>query len=350
MLSSLEGIIKFDDDWDLVVKDGAGQEEYSNKPGWMDGTQNPLFWHIPLAYYNYSTPTGKPLNPRSNDSAPVGEFATYGFGILYNKTVVLKQSTIDQTLAVLKNTGGPPKFANGTALGEGEIVWKCVWEKTLLDVEISLNQPSLAQRPAGFGGDRGPPGHGDGDDGLGDGPGDGRGGGGFSDGRGGATSGLPRGDPRGPPGGPPPQNSFNPGDGDQFKPPTTALTIPTPTGFNTSVDGTNDDDSSDIPIAGKIKRGEPASPYPLKITIEEIRPTSKHLRWVLGMDLTDADPSGYSKPGDVKCTRMVVTPSGGLREYMDASGGGLVILKEQQVPPRRKRDPTPGECSCRWVS
>jgi len=350
MLSSSEGIRKFDDNWDMVVKDGAGQEEYSNKPGWMDGAQNPLFFHIPLAYYNSSTPNNKPLKLRSNDSTPVGKFANYKFGILYNKTVVLKQNAIDQTLAVLKSAGGPPKFANGTALGESEIVWKCVWEKTLLDVEISINQHSLAQPPPGSGGDHGPPGHGDGDDGLGDGPGDGRGGGGFSDGRGGATSGSPSGNPRGPPGGHPPRNSFNPSNGDQFKPPVTAPPIPTPTGLNTSVDGADDGDgSSDIPIAGKIKRGESPSPYPLKITIEETRPTSKRLKRVLGMDLTDADPNGSGRLGDVKCTRMVVTPSGGLREFMDASGGGLVILKEQELPPR-KRDYTSGGCSCRWVS
>ncbi|PUU73203.1 hypothetical protein B9Z19DRAFT_1005599 [Tuber borchii] len=352
MLSSLEGIIKFDGDWDMVVKDGFGQEEYSNEPGWRDGTQNPLFWHIPLEYYNYTTTpaSNKLLKLRSNNnSTSVGKLANYKFGILYNKTVVLKQSAIDQTLAVLKNTGGLPKFANGTALGEGEIVWKCVWEKTLLDVEISINQPSLAQSPTVFAGGRGPPGHGDGDDGLGDGPGGGQGSGGFSQGQSGTSSGSSPGDPQGPPGGPPPQNSFNTGDGGQFKPPATTLAIPTPTGLNTSIDGTDGaDEPSDIPIAGVIKRGE-TLPYPLKITIQETRPTASRLRYILGMDLTDADPSGRSRFGDIKCTRMVVTPRGGLRELIDGNGGGFVVLREPMSSPR-KRDSTSGGCSCRWVS
>ncbi|KAG0638546.1 hypothetical protein HOY80DRAFT_887771 [Tuber brumale] len=347
MLSSLEGMIKFGDGWDMVVKDDNSQEEYSAKPGWRDGAQNPLFWHIPLAYYNTSTTINKPLKLRSNNSTPVGKFANYKFGILYNKTVVLKQNTIDQTLAVHKSTGGPPKFANGTALGESEIVWKCVWEKTLLDVEISINQPSLARRPTGSGGDRGPPSNRDGDGGLGYGRGSG---GGFSDDRGGPLSGSPSGVPPGPPGGPSPQNSFNTGNSGQFEPPATALAIPTPTGLNDSVDSTDGAYKfSDIPIAGKIKRGESPSPYPLKITIQETRPSPKRLRRVIGMDLTDADPRGDGKPGDVKCTRMVVTRFGGLKEVIDPNGEGLVILRERGPPPW-KRDPAPGECSCRWTS
>ncbi|CAZ82581.1 unnamed protein product [Tuber melanosporum] len=351
MLSSLEGMIKFDDDWDMVVKDDNGQEEYSSEPGWRDGAQNPLFWHVPLAYYNTSTPINNRLKLRSNNSTPVGKFANYKFGILYNKTVVLKQNAIDQTLAVLKSTGGAPKFANGTALGEGEIVWKCVWEKTLLDVEISINQPSLARHPTGFGGDRGPPNNRGGDGGLGYGRGGGRGsGGGPSNDRGGALSRSPSRDSPGPPGGPSPQNSFNVGSSAQFEPPVTALAIPTPTGLNDSVDNTDGAYKfSDIPIAGNIKRGESTPPYPLKITIQETRLTPKRLRRVMGMDLTDADPRGYGKPGDVKCTQMVVTRLGGLREFMDANGEGLVILKERG-PPRRKRDPVPGKCSCRWTS
>ncbi|PWW79705.1 hypothetical protein C7212DRAFT_288949 [Tuber magnatum] len=346
MLSSLEGLMKFDDDWN-IVKDDNSQEEYSAEPGWRDGAQNPLFWHVPLAYYNSSIAINKRLKLRSNNSAPVGKFANYRFGILYDKTVVLKQNSIDQTLAVLKNTRGPPKFANGTALGEGEIVWKCVWEKTLLDVEISINQPSLARHPTGFGGGRGPPDHRDGDGGLGDGRGSSDG---FSDERGGALHGSPSGDPPGPPGGPPPQNSFNPGNGGQFDPPVTALAIPTPTELNNSVDSTDGAYKfSDIPIAGKIKREGPTLPYPLKITVEETRPTSKRLRRVMGMDLTDADPRGLGKLGDVKCTQMVVTRLGGLREFVGANGEGLVILKEQGSP-RRKRDSTPRGCSCRWTS
>lgn len=356
MLSSLEGMIKFDGDWDMVVKDGSGQEEHSNEPGWRDGTQNPLFWHVPLAYYNNTSTlsNNKLLKLRSNNnSTPVGKFASYKFGVLYNKTVVLKQSAIDQTLAVLRNTGGLPKFANGTALGEGEIVWKCVWEKTLLDVEISINQPSLAQPPAVFTGDRGPPGHGDGDDGLGDGPGGGQGSDGYSQDRSGTSSGPSPGpspgDPQGPPGGPPPRNSFNTDDGGQFRPPATTLAIPTPTGLNTSIDGTDGAyESSDIPVAGVIKRGESTLPYPLRITIEETRPSPNRLRYILGMDLTDADPDGRSRLGDIKCTRMVVTPRGGLRELIDANGGGFVVLREQ--PPPRKRDSTPGGCSCVWMS
>ena len=341
----------------MVVKDGSGQEEYSNEPGWRDGTQNPLFWHIPLAYYNTtSTPTNnKLLKLRSNNnSTSVGKFANYKFGILYNKTVVLKQSVIDQTLAVLRNTGGFPKFANGTALGEGEIVWKCVWEKTLLDVEISINQPSLAQPPTVFSGDRGPPGHGDGDDGLGDGPGGGQGSDDYSQDRSrtssGSSPGSSPGDPQGPPGGPPPQNSFNTGDGGQFKTPVTTFAIPTPTGLNTSIDDTDGAyETSDIPVAGVIKRGESTLPYPLRITIEETRPSPSRLRYIQGMDLTDADPDGRSRLGDIKCTRMVVTPRGGLRELIDANGGGFVVLREQVSPPR-KRDSTPGGCSCQWVS
>ncbi|CUS13571.1 unnamed protein product [Tuber aestivum] len=325
MLSSLEGIIRFDDDWDVVVKDDNGQEEHSAEPGWRDGAQNPLFWHVPLAYYNSST-NNKRLNLRSNNSTPVGKFANYRFGILYDKTVVLKQNSIDQTLSLLKNTRGPPKFANGTALGEGDIVWKCVWEKTLLDVEISINQPSLARHPTGFGGDSGPPSHRGGDASLGDGQGGGRGDGrgdsrgsrdGFSDERGKTLSGSPP-----PPGGPPPQNSFNVGNGGQIEPPVTALAIPTPTGLNDSAGTDGAYEFSDIPTTGKIKRGETTLPYPLKITIEETRPSPKRLRRVMGMDLTDADPRGSGKPGDVKCTQMVVTRLGGLKQFMDANGEG----------------------------
>ncbi|RPB01968.1 hypothetical protein L873DRAFT_1674913, partial [Choiromyces venosus 120613-1] len=347
MLSSLEGIIKFDDDGDMIIKDGNGQVEYSDGPGWRDGAQNPLFWHIPLAYYNTTvTPIiNKRLRIRANNSSPVGKFANYKFGILYNKTVVLKQSAIDQTLAVLKNPEGTLKFADGTALGEGEIVWKCVWEKTLLDVEISINQPSLACLPKGFEGGSGPPGHGDDNCGWGDGRGDS---GGFYDDRGALPTESPSGDPSGPPGGPP-QSSFSAGNGDQFDPSVTALAIPTPTSLNSTAGSTDGYKFSDIPIAAKVKRGGPTLPYPLKITIEETRPTSKRLRRVMGMDLTDADPYGYDKLGEVKCTQMVVTRLGGLREFTDANGEGLVILKEQ-APSRRKRDSTAGQCSCRWTS
>lgn len=111
--------------------------------------------------------------------------------------------------------------------------------------------------------------------------------------------------------------------------------------------------------------GGPVGSYPLRIAIQESRPTNKRIRQLLGIDLTDPDPYGQADLGAVRCMQFTVTAGGGLTPFLDrASGEGYVVLKEQgSVPVMKERSAyadRDGEgllqtradsgCFCRWSS
>lgn len=342
LVSSFEGIQRWEDDEDFVVYHNDGtKEELSGKTAWRDGMQNQAFWRIPLAFYNSTenNPPDKKLAARSGSRYSAGLRSrtdyplddSYKFGILFNKTVIVKDSTIKSNKDL---DNGIIKTGNGTALVTAEIVWKCVWEKTLLEVEVMVDIPSQAFI------------HGkktdndDGDD--------------YYD------HDYPH----------PPDKTYE----------SSQVGSPSPSCYPKEH---SQDDSLGLgakqqsaptgdlqPRSGhqksKQRRELQKFSYPLKVSMKESRPHSRRLRQLQGMDLTDPDPEGHAEPGAVRCTQYVVGPMGGLIPFVDEAGEGFIVLREEQGVMSKKerlrergelevveglqlreRD---GDCFCRWNS
>lgn len=314
-VSSAEGIQMWEDNTQLVKVIGNDiVVEYSGKSTWRDGTQNQPLWRIPFAFYN-TTVSSTTLLPRHITTATTtasparattttSDYTSYKFGVLVDKIVIVKQSTIEANIA---SQSGTILTGNGTALIPGEIVWKCIWEKTLLEVELFVNDPS---------------------------------------------EGFSRESLRG---------STNKSEADEqshvsqgASSPTGSLPVPHPMGTGDAssaflsaqqTPGTSPSGNLSMTYKRNLHRkrtsvvgGGRVGPYPRRISIQESRPTTKRIRQVLGMDLTDPDPDGYADLGTVKCTQFIATADGGLTPFMDkVSGEGFVVLKEQSGPGMRKR-------------
>lgn len=251
---------------------------YAPSRGFCEGMQGPAFYRQPLAYHSVATTLPK----RATTNATAAENSmSYTFGILYNKTVVLRETTMIQT----HNTRGrsEAKAGNGLEFAIEEKVWMCVWEKTLLEVTVMVHQPSQAHelRTAAID-------HGAGEDedtsddeseiaalttilvGPSNAP---------------SSSPSPTGPspPPGPPPGPPPSEV--------------------------------DDGQPRLAKRG-VKRGVNGPRHlSRKVYIKESRPSRQRLQRVLGFDLTDPDPKGLTNPGAVRCRKMIVQEDGGLLEF-----------------------------------
>ncbi|TGZ81453.1 hypothetical protein EX30DRAFT_395599 [Ascodesmis nigricans] len=121
----------------IVFVDSRGEIiEYPGSTGWREGMQGPAFWRQPLTYINETI-----LN-NTSEQVPVEE--SYRFGIIYNKRVLLRESTLKQNYYHNTARGG-----DGTKLAEGEVAWMCEWGNTLLEVEIYVNESSVAAQEPG---------------------------------------------------------------------------------------------------------------------------------------------------------------------------------------------------------
>lgn len=342
LVSSVEGIQQWEDKTSLVKTIGDLVVEYSGKPMWRDGAQNQPLWNIPFGFYNNtvspsssSSSSSSSLFPRHAATVLASNYTSYKFGVLVNKTVVLKRSTIDANTA---SKSGTILTGNGTVLVSGEIVWKCIWEKTLLEVELFVNDPSE----------------------------------GFS--REGERAAVDNETSR--------PHSSHGSASPTGSPPLHGTGGPTSVFFDTHLHAQPTGSAAAGNLSDTYKRssyrrrtpaiintGGPVGPYPRRISIQESRPTSKRIRQVLGMDLTDPDPDGHANLGAVRCTQFVATADGGLSPFLDkVSGEGYVVLMEQSGPGARKRRSTDGleerggnavgetleerdsDCFCRWSS
>lgn len=316
-VSSAEGIQIWEDRTQLIKIIGDDIViEYSGKPAWRDGTQNQPLWHIPFAFYNNTDSDSTTLLPRhistvtaaasspASTSVTTSDY-TYKFGVLVNKTVIVKQSTIEANIA---SGSGTILTGNGTILIPGEIVWKCVWEKTLLEVELFVNDPSEGYSRESLRGSINKP-----------------------------DSDKPHVSHNGssPTGPLPVSQPMGTGDAsttflDSQQTPDTG-----PSGNLSTTYKRNSHRKRTSIISG---RGQ-LDPYPHRISIQESRPTTKRIRQLLGMDLTDPDPDGHADLGAVKCTQFIATADGGITPFMDkVSGEGYVVLKEQGGPGTRRRN------------
>ena len=265
---------------------------YAPSFGYREGMQGPSFYRQPLAFQDSSTT----LTKRTDNTT--GSMS-YSFGILYNKTVVLRETTMIQT----HNTGGKSesRFGDGLSLQVSEKVWMCVWEKTLLEVTLMVKEPSMAQisRDAAIA-----HGVGQGEDTADD-----------DDSNATATTTItvglvPSSEPSSPPSskGPPPPHPNPP-----LLPPPPPLPYPPPP-----------PSKSDHPHPAKwIKAIKGPRHLSRKVYMKESRPSPDRLRRVLGIDLTDPDPDGRATPGPVWCRKMIVQEDGGLAEF-NAQGEEMV--------------------------
>lgn len=319
MVSSMEGIRRWENGAPLTYVIDGKMVEYSSKGTWRDGAQSQPLWRMPFAFYNHtmSTPPQSapiPLESSSWSNPPSARHAnipfnnyTYKFGALVNKTVIIKRTTIT---ANTDSQSGTILTGNGTALVPGEIVWRCIWEKTLLEVELFVDDPSegfarqgerasvenKTDLPRGSASSTGSP---------------------LPRGTGDASSAFFRAQPTMGTGSAGNLSATYKRNLQRRRPPAVAAT-----GDDSKTDG-------------------PTHPYPHRMSIRESRPTAKRIRQILGMDLTDPDPDGHANLGQVKCTQYVVTGFGELSPFMDnASGEGYVVLKEQSGsnPSKRSTD------------
>lgn len=325
LVSSLEGIRIWEDKLDLVKVNRDGKlVEYAVKPPWRDGTQNQPFWKIPFALYNDTDNHDDKLSPRNYNNHSTD--SSYNFGVFFNKTVIIKDSTIEANLA---SGSGYIATGNGSILHPGEIVWKCIWEKTLLEVEVLVDIASQAvtqdKEMVSAGNEQGA-----GNDDDNNGPQ-----------RPNRTHGY--------------DNMHHDGGG----PHPTGPPLPPPTPGDLGDDDDGDDDGDffrlhpsrptpSVSPQGNLSltykhrprthhrrtatstTGGPVGAYPLRVSVKESRPSSNRIRQLLGMDLTDPDPLGLADLGKIKCTQFIVTGDGGLTPFVDpVTGEGFVVLKEQ---------------------
>lgn len=292
---------------------------YSAIHGFREGMQGPAFFRQPLGFRNVTWEYSGTVDNKSSHPASLNTLS-YTFGILYNKTVILKETTMIQTF----NTDGEndERNGNGTEFEHNEKVWMCVWEKTLLEVELMVNESSIAKlRKAST-----------------------------------ATEGG---------------NSYNTDtddeDNDSFLT-TIVVGHPISSASSTSAYSAQPTVLPDFESVGdarlhkrnRSKRG----PRHLsrKVYIKESRPTEDRLRRVLGIDRTDDDPEGRARPGAVRCRKMLVQDDGGLMEYTAVGEEVEVKLKEilTKEDSLGKRDdsesddegtfPVDTGCRCTWES
>lgn len=304
LVSSIEGIRTWEDHVSLTKVVGDNVVEFSGKPVWRDGAQNQPLWRMPFAFYNHTAPATPPpstdwYNPlfARHANIPFNNYS-YKFGALVNKTVIVKLSTIDANTA-----SGTVLTGNGTALVQGEIVWKCIWEKTLLEVELFVDDLSEGFARQGE--------------------------------RASVENKTAQSQSSVSSTGSPPRGTGDASDAFFRAQPTTD------TGSAGNLSATYKRNSqrrrAPAPVAGTNTGGLPGM-YPRRISIQESRPTTKRIRQVLGMDLTDPDPDGHANLGEVRCTQFVVGENGALSPLVDkASGEGSVVLKEQDGSNTRKR-------------
>ena len=254
---------------------------YAPSFGYREGMQGPSFYRQPLAFQTSSA-------TKRTDNA-TGSMS-YSFGILYNKTVVLRETTMIQT----HNTRGKSesRFGDGLGFQASEKVWMCVWEKTLLEVTLMVKEPSMAQihRNAaithGVGQDEDTSADDDDNDAT-------------------ATTTITVGlkPSSAPP--PPPPSKGPPPHPNPPPPPPPPYSPPPP-----SKSGAHQ------PYPAKwIKAIKGPRHLSRKVYMKESRPSPDRLRRVLGIDRTDPDPNGRAKPGPVWCRKMIVQEDGGLVEF-----------------------------------
>jgi hypothetical protein len=331
LLSSEEGEYARDKR-NVVFETPTGERVwYAAEHGWREGMVNPSFYRQPLAFRNvtwrYDPTTNTHSKRDSNGTTPLTTLS-YNFGILYNKTVILRETTMIET----HNTGGENsnKNGNGSELLPKEKVWMCIWEKTLLEVELMINEPSISALKA-TAQSHNPGNDTDSEDEDGDGI--------LTT----ITVGLPLTTPT-------PSSTASP---------TADLGAPAPVSPPKPSDGNLHGNLSQIgkhfqfglpgppgsgappgtPSTGKRniqKRATPKGPrhFSKKIYMKESRPTPDRLRRVLGIDRTDLDPDGRAVPGNVRCRKMLVMDDGGLVEFKPEGEEVVsVILSEEFSDP-----------------
>jgi hypothetical protein len=372
LISSEEGEYQ-QDQKNTVYVSPDNQTVLYNFPRFREGLQNPAFYRQPLAFMNITWEPDSSVTNTSTKRSTADSINTlsYKFGTLYNKTVILKESTMIETL----KSGGknPGRFGNGTEFEVGEKVWMCTWEKTLLEVEIMVDEYSLAftnkdntQHAAGsssneyYNEENGtttitvsanidgvssappPPPI-------------------TSSSTSSATHDTPSATFSFPPSPSPPythphpQPHPRPAPAPAPAPPPPPYPSPTDTELELEIEEfefVGDDfrtlhKRSAPGGCGNTARSHSPRQYPNKVYIKEYRPTPKRLRQVQGIDLTDLDPNGLGLPGKVICKKMVAQDDGGLRAYKGEDGEVTEVqLKEQYVLAstaserrrRRKRD------------
>ncbi|KAF8541654.1 hypothetical protein BDD12DRAFT_489801 [Trichophaea hybrida] len=304
---------------------------YSAMHGFREGMQGPAFFRQPLGFRNVTWEYSEGIEKRANHNGPLTTLS-YTFGILYDKTVILKETTMIQTF----NTNGDNDLRNGNGMEftQNEKVWMCVWEKTLLEVELMVNESSISQlrkaTAAAHGGGSGDPYETDLDD---------------EDNSNFLTTiivGLPTSHPK-----------------SKHHSSTASSTI------DYSAKPTFPSNSKLSGDARLIKRGQTKGRFrhlSRKVYMKESRPTEDRLRGVLGIDRTDDDLEGRARPGAVRCRKMLVQDDGGLVEYTAVGEEVEVRLEEilTEAESLEKRDdetddddssfPADTGCSCTWES
>ncbi|KAI5815809.1 hypothetical protein BZA77DRAFT_247920 [Pyronema omphalodes] len=334
LLSSEEGEYARDKR-NLVFETPAGERVwYAPDHGWREGMVNPSFYRQPLAFRNvtwrYDPTTNTHSKRDSNGTNPLTTLS-YNFGILYNKTVILRETTMIET----HNTGATNsnKNGNGSELLPKEKVWMCIWEKTLLEVELMINEPSISALKKATAQSFNPGNDTDSED---------------EDGDGILTTiivGLPSTTPT-------PSSTASPTA--DLGAPAPMPSPPKPTDgnlhgnlsqigkhfqFGLPVGGGGGRGGSPTPSNPKTnlqKRATPKGPrhFSKKIYMKESRPTPDRLRRVLGIDRTDLDPDGKTVPGNITCRKMIVLDDGGLAEFKPEGEEVVdVILSEEFSDP-----------------
>jgi hypothetical protein len=301
IVSSQEG--EFDQLKDIVYVDTNGNPiQYSVSGGFMEGMQGPSFYRQPFSLSNI-TYLGDDTHPANDThsannytahnnhttSVPTQTAISYKFGVLYNKTVILRDTNMNNIFNDLLQPGNPSNIpkGSGTKLQGGEIVWMCTWDKTLLEVELMVDQYSEN-----------------------------------------ATD--------------PVSNSTGKSQGSNSEPQPSTVTVgdlstpfPAPGEISQSssdspypkyVTPTDQNGNEELGYASDYVRrqtlkqvNEPRS-YPQKIVIKEYRPNARRLREILGIDLTDSDELSLAGKGKIRCKKMIVRADGGLRKYKSTLG------------------------------
>lgn len=140
IVSSQEGITVRDSA--LVAYDQDHNRIYysPSKQDWRVGAQGMLFWNQPVSFINGSSSNRKKRSILDADDDDDGD-SVYSFGILYNKTVLLRENvliTMASSHTVIQDWAN----SNGSTLETGEIAWLCEWQNTLLEVEIHVEESS----------------------------------------------------------------------------------------------------------------------------------------------------------------------------------------------------------------
>jgi len=340
LITSQEGEFNEERKNTVFVSPNGESIQYAPGGGFREGMQAPAFYNQPLAFMNITWfPDDSVVAKR--EAGPITTYS-YKFAMLYNKTVILKETTMIETF----NSAGasPQRYGNGTELVAGEKVWMCTWDKTLLEVELMVDEYSRAalekqSRKHALGSSD-------------------------NDKENGTDNGdtkttititdvLPISSTTVPPSStnerPPRPPGFH--HGKPSPPPP-----PPPTSTSTPTDP---DDF--VFIERLVKRGS-SKPhrYSRKVIIKEYRPTRDRLRRVLGIDRTDVDRESQAVPGAVHCRKMIVQADRGLREYN--SEAELVKVTMREVDAEAKLKPRHAEssdidsddendgCGCKWES